>query len=208
VDSISLILLDGSLAVLPDDEHPKVKTITVPGRKDGAPPSYWEGVVAVCAKVFPGKPSRFQARSARGVADGLQDAVIELKEGQVNLAAVFTKKKASTYFLTMDRTEAGDGAPAKPVAYAWTPGMHFSLKMEGLHPGLHLLTLFKGSADHPERTAEQAWILLTDPKDHKDTAQAFSQMVQMTEKWGEDRDEEARTLQRVWLEVLSSRPGR
>jgi hypothetical protein len=207
-DYITVVRFDGKLESRSWDNADTWKDpIHLPGATKEVP-SPWKRIVAAVMGVFPGHPEKYTQMSVRGSAADLRDAVVEFKDGQVNLTAVFKQMKKRTYLLLFQPT---DGTTAsrqqgalKPALFDWDPDAPSPLRVDGLRPGLYDLSLLSAESENHQITGAKAWVLVSDNARYEQTATAFQQGVALTEQWGKGAPSDAaRSFLRAYLDSLA-----
>ncbi len=144
-----------------------------------AAPTHWKRIVTAVMGVFPGHPEKFAQTSVRGSATNLQDAVVDLNDGQLDLRPTFKRMKKGSYvllFRSADRTKlSGEEGAFKPLPFVWDPSAPLPLRVNRLRPGLYELSLLGGRSEDQQSTGSKAWVLVSDHAHYEQTATAFQQ---------------------------------
>jgi hypothetical protein len=207
-DNITVVIFNGKLESRSWD---KTETWNDPIQLPAATkevPSPWERIVAAVKGVFPGHPEKYTQMSVRGSAADLRDAVVELKDWQVNLAPAFKHMQKGTYLLlfqpTKGTTASHEQATLKPALFNWDPSAPSPLRVDGLRPSLYDLSLLSVQSEDHQFTGAKAWILVADNVRYEKTAAAFQQGVALTEHWGKEAPADAaRSFLRAYLDSLA-----
>ncbi len=160
--------------------------------------------------LFSRHSEKYLITTVRG-ADLLQlhEAVVKLDEGEIDLAPVFRGVPAGKYLvrLRLVETEAPSERNALPasLAFEWKPGSPQRVAAPGLRPGLWRISLLQPEDERP--LGVDAWALICAPDKYEKVAGSFSQVVALTNKWGEKvRSGEVRSFLRTALDVLAQQP--
>jgi hypothetical protein len=213
LDQVTVVLFDGKLE---SRSWEKAETWNDPIQLPAATkdvPSPWKRIVAAVMGVFPGHPEKYTQMSVRGSAADLRDAVVELKDGQVNLTPAFKHMTKGTYLLSFqprDVTKESRGQSAlKPALFDWDPNEPLPLRVNGLRPGLYYLSLLSAQSEDPQIRGAKAWVLVSDDARFEQTATAFQQGVALTEQWGQEAPADAaRSFLRAYLDSLAMQEAR
>lgn len=137
----------------------------------------------------------------------LSDAVVELREGGLDLQNVLDSWEAGEYLLQLCRLDDSDraGCPEDAVAvkYSWNPQKPVFLSASNLHPGLYRIYLCEVNSGIPVRTSNYAEILVAEKPRAKQLASDFQQVLDETRDW-DTTDPTAPALRRAYLYVLAS----
>jgi hypothetical protein len=176
-------------------------------------PSPWRRIVTAVMGVFPGHPEKYTQMSVRGSAADLRDAVVELKDGQVNLAPAFRHMQKGTYLLLFQpakgATASREQATLKPALFNWDPSAPSPLRVDGLRPGLYDLSLQSEQSEDHQFTGANAWVLVSDIVRYDKTATAFQQGIVLTQQWGKEGPADAaRSFLRAYLDSLALEQNR
>lgn len=172
--------------------------------------SYFEIFTEKFMKVFrsnPVSPSVNAGRSPDGI---LREAVVQLRDGQVDLAPVFTEMKAGTYYLRLER-KAGDDQTAnsestKPIAVTWSPARSSTLALP-LQPGLYEMVLMEKRGAGFRPTLATAWFLAGDVEQYANAVGQFCEATRLTATWqGKVSEGTVRDYLRSFLMQLSTQP--
>lgn len=171
--------------------------------------SFVSRLVDVVIGVFIPDPNRFRTGMSRGDAKGLQEAVVLLEKGQLDLSAVFKNMERDSYLLRFEpvlgKSELKQTDIVDLVKFDWTPTKS-SLEIRNLKPGLYKLSLLEQSTVEHEPTGESAWILVSNPKSYRPRSLKFQDAVKLTRAWPDS--ETTRGFLRAYLESLAAGPAR
>jgi hypothetical protein len=211
-DAITVVLFDGRLESRSWDKPESWNNpIQLPGARLG-PPSRWDSIVTAVMGVFPGHPQKFAQTSVRSPGADLSDAVVELTDGQANIAPVFNRMKKGTYLLLFQPINATDltveNPPLNPVEFDWQPNTRLPVRVN-LQPGLYLLRLLSMHSEAHEPTGAQAWVLLSEQERYGKRSIAFQECIGLTEKWGKEAPDDAvHAFLRAYLTTLARQATR
>jgi hypothetical protein len=212
-DYITVVRFDGKLESRSWDKAETWRDPVQLPQAEKEVPSPWKRVVAAVIGVFPGHPEKYSQMSVRGSAADLRDAVVELKDGQVNLAPAFKYIRKGTYLLlfkpTREATESREQGALKPALFNWDPDAPLPLRVNGLRPGLYDLSLLSVQSEDHQSTGAKAWILVSDNARYEQTAAAFQQGITLTERRGKEAPADAtRSFLRAYLDSLALHEAR
>ncbi|MEK6300317.1 MAG: hypothetical protein AABO41_06315 [Acidobacteriota bacterium] len=152
------------------------------------------------------RSERLASTLSRG--DELQDAIVKLADGQVDLGLVFKKMKPGRYLLSF-QSIAPSRAASEPalaqVSFNWEPGRSLPVYAPSLRPSLFQIDLLEASTEKHEPSGTDAWVLLVRSADYEKSLAAFQNVEALTRTWGEaSKAESARTFLRAYLEYLAT----
>jgi hypothetical protein len=154
----------------------------------------------------------------------LAEAVVQTKDGRVDLAPVFAGLNSGTYYLHIERVtpeaEDGEGAGAKPkgkdgngggatpipgpIEVKWDAAARTSLPAVKLPPGLFEVELLEKRDTTFTSTLTTAWFLAVDPEQHEKVLAQFSEVKELTLSWKDLNEETRRGFLRAFLSQLAS----
>jgi len=145
----------------------------------------------------------------------LQDAVVLLKNGSVDLSSPFKLVREGRYMVRL-KSLAGhevvnDGPTLDPVVCEWDPKNPSSLQVNELVPGLYELTIFAPSpiTGNLVPTTDRAWLLISRPDIYERNLSSFNDAVAITKEWGQEVDRSAvQSFLREYLDYLSAKQGK
>jgi len=171
--------------------------------------SFVSRLVDVVIGVFIPDPNRFRTGLSRGDEKGLQEAVVLLEKGQLDLSAVFKNMERDSYLLRFEpvsgNSELKEADIIDLVKFDWTPARP-SLEIGNLKPGLYKLSLLERNTGEHEPTGENAWILVSNPKNYRPRSLKFQDAMRLTRDWPDS--ETTRRFLRAYLESLIVQPAR
>jgi len=144
------------------------------------------------------------ARSA--VLLELHEAVVQLEDGEINLAPVFKGAPAGNYLVRLrpldTETPRKRTVRSKPLAFDWKAVSKQRVAMPGLQPGLWRISLLQPNSEQP--LGVDAWVLVSTPERYKTVAASFDQIVALTSKWNKSAsNDELRSFLRTALDALA-----
>lgn len=138
----------------------------------------------------------------------LSDAVVELREGGLNLQNILDGWEAGEYLLQLcrlnDSDRVGCAEDAVPVKYSWNPEKPVLFPASNVHPGLYRIYLCEINSGIPLRTSKYAEILVAEKTRAQQLQNDFRQVFDATRNW-DTTDPTAPALRRAYLYVLESR---
>ena len=168
-------------------------------------------VLAEAKRAFSEHPDRYVPTITRGAGGSLQEAVVQLKDGQFEIAPAFQSMKKGSYLLRIrspkDEAEPISGGAFEQLPFAWDPEHPVPLAVGDLESGLYVLSLLRTHSEDHEPTGDQSWILATRAADFEKASVSFQQAKQIVSQWPEVVQRgEARGFLRAYLD-LANRPG-
>jgi len=156
----------------------------------------------------PAGPSVSAGRSADGA---LREAVVQIKDGQVDLAPVFSEMNEGTYYVRVERKtpdgKTADGGSTKPIEVKWNSATATTTPAAKLQPGLYELVLLEKRGAEFRPTITTAWFLAGNLEQYAQTVAPFCEATRLTATWQGDVSEgTARSFLRAFLIHLASPP--
>lgn len=137
--------------------------------------------MALLSRELP-KYESFISRSAE-----LQEAVVKLSDGEVELSPVFKNIQRGRYLLRFEQISRKDAqraaTPLTPFPFDWDPNNPSSLVTSGLTPGLYKLALFEEQGRQYEPTGTEGWVLISEPGKYEMATSSFQNAVAVTKQW-------------------------
>lgn len=154
----------------------------------------------------PVSPSVNAGRSADGT---LREAVLQIKDGQIDLSNVFSEMKNGDYDVLVARRmpdgKALEGGTTKQMQVKWDSGKATTAAAINLQAGLYELTLLEKRGGELKPTLTTAWFLASNPEQYAQTAAQFDEAARLTATWKKDVSEAtARSFLRAFLIDLAS----
>jgi hypothetical protein len=184
-DYISVVFFDGTIESRSWDKAESWNSpIQLPAARKEAP-SRWSRIVNAVMGIFPGHPEKYTQMSVRGPAMDVQDAVVDLNNGQLDLGPAFKQLKKGQYLIILEpiqQTKApAEEATSKPVLFDWDPNQSPALRVDGIRPGLYSLRIQNAHSNDTSGDRSKAWILASEHTRYESTAAAFQECVTLTE---------------------------
>jgi len=166
-------------------------------------------------------PAKYDAPEGRGTRLGgfgdrdlgsrageLQEAVVRLADGQIDLRDVFKNMQGDKYLLRFEPISKEKAGSAARLPFDWDPRKPVSLPANGLSPGLYRISISHVSLLESEGSAgasgHEAWILIADPDYYSKAAPSFLEAQNVTRKWGNSVKKSAiREFLRASLDFLT-----
>ncbi|MGB8511036.1 MAG: hypothetical protein WCD76_21880 [Pyrinomonadaceae bacterium] len=155
-----------------------------------------------------GEPDRYAIGTKRG--GDLPDAVVQLKDGALDLRPLFESKGKGTYYLRL-RAIPREGKPSGgkwtgPLTLNWEQTKPATVSASGLQPGLYELALLDRDGDDYLPSGASAWVLAGKPEEYGKMAASFQEAVALTRMWGADVTAEGvRGFLRAQLDRLATK---
>jgi hypothetical protein len=212
-DYIAVVFFDGRIESRSwDDPQSWNDPIQLPVAREQTS-SRWRRIVNAVMGVFPGHPEKYTQMSVRGPAIGVQDAVVSLNNGQLDLGPIFKNLKKGQYLIALQPIQHADAptekAASKPIRFDWDPNSRPTLRVDEIRPGLYALQVRNAQANDISGNRSEAWILVSDLARYEQTATAFQRGVALTEQWGKEAPADAaRSFLRAYLDSLALQEAR
>lgn len=166
-----------------------------------------------------GEPDRYSVHRSR---DGeLNDGVVQMKDEQIDLSAIFTGSDPGKYHLRLVPVADGvkqTGYKARsrtgqlrrsanqvgPITLDWDRKRASPVTVPGQQFGLYELVLLDRVNDAYSPTDVTAWVLISRPNAYSKSVASYQQAVGLTKTWGNDvTPEAARSFLRAHLDKLA-----
>jgi hypothetical protein len=187
--------------------YDSIRALPLAGQMAGALASSFAAVM----DLFAGKPERYSAHRVRG--EEIAEGVLQLKDGRCDLAPAFQGLEKDRYYVQL-KSLSVDAGPAPgvqpdPISFDWDASKPSPISVAWLQRGLYdLILLTKDGTDY-YKTGVDAWALVSDAADYRESADEFERATALAAKWGNDVSPEmARGYLRANLEYLASRAVR
>jgi hypothetical protein len=198
--SISIVYLSGEREEFSGADQPiKVKMIE---HETGPENRFVRAVIGLFVK----RAENYIVAAVRGGGSlRLQEAVVKLEDGKVDLAPVFDAAPPGSYLARFElierEEEGGDDASQEPQEIVWKADRQPLLTSPGLRTGLWRVSLLGRRDQRPLRT--DAWVLICSPVDYAQAAESFERATELTRSWGEKVNVgEVRSFLRASLDLL------
>ena len=146
------------------------------------------------------QPEKYMVAGSRGVEADLLDAVVLLRNKQVDLSAVFHDISPGNYHLAFSPIDSGS-FQGKPVEVTYTKEKPLLAPADKLRPGLYRVLLVD---DKGEPGDSDAWILVSAEDKYARNAAKYEQAVKEATKLPPEMDPSTtRALLRAYLEGLN-----
>jgi hypothetical protein len=171
--------------------------------------SFVSRVLEEAKSAFREHPDRYVPTITRGAGGSLQEAVVRLKDGQLEVAPAFQSMKKGSYLLRIrsakDETAPISGAALEQVRFEWDPQNPAPVAVSELQPRVYVLSLLRTQSEDHEPTGDQSWVLVTGAADFEKASTSFQQAKQIVSRWPEVVQQgEARGFLRAYLDLASS----
>jgi len=157
-------------------------------------------------------PVSSSVNAGRSADGALREAVVQIKDGQVDLAPVFTEMNNGTYYVRVERRmpngKTADGGAAKPIKVSWDFGTATATPAANLQPGLYEAVLLEKRGAEYKPTLTTAWFLAGSLEQYAQTVAPFCEATRLTATWRDDVNEgTVRGFLRAFLIHLASQPA-
>lgn len=170
-------------------------------------PGKRERITKAVMLLFEKQPTRYDRPAlVRGREVNLQDSVVRLQDGKMDLSPVFRNAEKHAYRLQVWQIGPGtksDGAPTE-VLLRWNPGTTTFVSAKGIKSGLHEINVVNEGTKEP--LAGVAWILVSTPEQYNKNVTAFQEAVALTQHWGKEVGRDSvQSFLRAYLDALAER---
>lgn len=153
------------------------------------------------------QPDRYRAAISRGAGGEMQEAVVMLTAGKVNLGSAFTKMGRGKYLLRLESPGGEKQETVRPLEFEWNPAVEPSLvELNGIKEGLYRLSLLDARDGQSLGGGMDAWILVCEPETYEKVSSDFREVSKQTAAW-ESKVSRAtiRSFLRAYLDELAER---
>ena len=148
---------------------------------------------------------RYVTPVSRGMESELRDAVVQFRDGKVDLTPTFSDLDSGSYKIRIEPLKGGS-AGAMNAVVAWQEGGSAIAAIPGMSSGLYRMSRADGDATSP---AHEAWVLVCPPGDFANKSADYAAAVDATRKWPSEVDARApQAVLRAYLETLSQNAGK
>ena len=209
---IVIILFSGKREARSFEQPANFATPIVLPRSLGKQKSRTERLLRAMGGLFSAHSEKYLITTVRGPGSlRLNEAVVKLDDGQIDLAPVFTDAPLGKYlvrlhFVGAEASREGNAMP-QSLGFDWKPGSKQRVAIPGLQPGLWRISLLQPEDKRP--LGVDAWALICAPGKYEKVAGSFDQVVALSKKWGEKVDSgEVQSFLRAALDVLAQQPDK
>lgn len=166
-------------------------------------------IVERAMKVIRRDPVSTSVNAGRSSDGLLREAVVQIRDGQVDLAPVFSEMNNGTYYARVERRipngKTPDGGSAEPVKVRWDSGTATTTTAANFQPGLYEVVLLERRGAEYKPTLTTAWFLAGNLDQYAQAVGPFSEATRLTATWKDDVSEgTARGFLRAFLIYLAS----
>lgn len=171
--------------------------------------SVFDFIVAKAMEVIRRDPVSSSVNAGRSSDGVLREALVQLKDGQIDLAPVLAAMNKGTYYLRVEpRTVKGRNSksePPRPIRVDWNSNAATTDQSVNFQPGLYALALLERRGEAYTPTLTTAWLLAANAEQYARLTPQFREATQLTETWKSDVSEAtARGFIRAFLIHLES----
>ena len=165
--------------------------------------------VSRISRMWSGIRDRYRGRTvsaiSRGDGENLQEGVVKLSDGKVDLSPIFKNMNKGAYLLRFQHvTKDSAGGGGVRVRFNWEPTKSSPLSVSGVAPGFYRLSLLDTRTTENEPTGIYSWVLISKAEEYDKVDSLYKETVEMTNKWGNEVSREAvRGFLRASLELLA-----
>lgn len=148
-------------------------------RTEPATSSIWRWVTN---KLF-GDAGRYAPQRSRGEEGNLLESVALLKDGQLNMSAMFKEMPKGKYeIVILTVPQEGKRKRLGPIPVDWNPDSPSAVAVPTvLTPGLYQVDL----SSAPDELKSDAWVLVRSPAEYEEIAASFASAKATTKEWGD-----------------------
>lgn len=173
--------------------------------------SFWDSITEKAMRVMRRDPVSSSVNAGRSANGVLREAVVQLKDGQVDLAPVFTEMIEGTYPVRVERRtsagQAAEGGSTKPIEVRWDSATATTTPAAKLQPGLYEVVLLEKRGAEYKPTLTTAWFLASGLDQYAQSVGPFCEATRLAATWRDDVNEgTVRTFLRAFLIHLASQP--
>jgi hypothetical protein len=147
-------------------------------------------------------PGSYENLISRGQTGGLQDAVVELKDGKIDLSPAFSKLRTNLYFLQFKTLK---NEKLSVIPFEWSQPDSQPLQSNNIKPGLYIVALMNSADKYSAPLGPEVWILVSAPGQFGQANRSFQNAWELTQQWGNQvAPHVARSLLRAYLNYLAT----
>ena len=182
------------------------KPVQLPGVSTADSESALGGLLDKVIARFKGSPGRYVSNISRGDPP-LDDAVLELRRGALDLQPVFVHARARSYFVQLTPLTCAPNkvcpASLEPRSYQWNPAAVEMLPAPGLQPGLYELAAIRPGAASAE-PGNIVWVRVANSPRVEAMKITFRHGSELVAGWNQQVDVPTkRAFRRALVEVLA-----
>jgi hypothetical protein len=148
---------------------------------------------------------RYVTPVSRGMESELKDAVVQFRDGKVDLTPAFSDLDSGSYKVRIEPLKGGSAAAMNAVV-TWQEGGSAIAAIPGMTPGLYRVSRADGDGNSP---AHEAWVLVCSLGDFANKSADYAAAADATRKWPSEVDARApQAVLRAYLETLSQNAGK
>jgi hypothetical protein len=204
---ITLVLYSGGSITFRCESAEECKKGVLPLPSTLSKPSLSERVIKAVAGLFSRHPERYYvsalSRKSEG-GDELREAILENRDGQVDLGPVISKVTYEKALLRFDRLSFKAGGSSS-IGETWVDNTkgRTMVRLDALKPGLYMVSMLR---PHDKGVVNDAWVLVCEKGLFQGYQKAFSQAEELSQKWrwtaGDENSDVTRSFLRAYLEAL------
>lgn len=186
---------------LPDEVNSQSLKSAGPGA-----PSFWARFV-IAMNSFRARRPRYRKTLARG-GGSLEDAVVRLDKGQIDLQPVLSNIDAQSFLLTiMTITDETDTTPTRKIVerlpLRWDGKGQAVISVPDIKPGLYQVDFAKPAKEESSPT-DNVWILIVESSQFQKVSSEYLKARALTDNWEGPTEPNASTFLRAFLETLAT----
>jgi hypothetical protein len=172
----------------------------------GLASSRFSQVLDAVLQLFQKEPLRFQSGAARGSRGLLQDAVVLLDKGRLDLRPAFRPRTAVEVKLQFVGSTGPDASEPDIVIRSGNSARLFSVTGTSIAPGLYRLRLLDPDSATSDPLDDEAYVLICTPSQNDSLTRLFGEARSMVRAWNPDAGKRSGdAFLRAYLVTLASR---
>lgn len=158
---------------------------------------------------FRRNPANGASNAGRSADGALREAVLQIKDGQVDLTPVFTEMNNGAYDVRLKRRmpdgKMADVGSGNPINVQWHSGIATATPAANLQSGLYEVVLLEKRGAEYKPTLTTAWFLAGNLEQYARTIAPFYEAMRLTTTWKDNVSEgTVRDFLRAFLIHLAS----
>ena len=147
---------------------------------------------------------KYKTFGSRESSRALREAVVSLKDGNIDLQDVFVSKSEGSYLIRFVLPANQRRIALGPLDFRWRPGNQALIAVGALGPGLYEVELLERNSQEPD-VGTEAWLVIASPEQYQELSSSFREAVKLTESWrGDLRRTTVSSFLRAYLDHLAS----
>jgi hypothetical protein len=180
-----------------------IRPIQLPSTSQNQP-SLTSRIINAVMGLWGTEPVKYKTFGSRESSKALREAVVSLKDGNIDLHDVFINKSEGPYLIRFVLPANQRRIALGPLDFRLGPGNQSPIAVGALGPGLYEVELLDRNSQEPDIGTE-AWLLIANPEQYQELSSSFREAVKLTESWGGDlKRTTVSSFLRAYLDHLAS----